>query len=513
MKTNYSKWLSSISPQTFKIAASCGAILASSAMIATAETTGPITDNEITNAIESAMLFETSVPNHLIDITVTKGVATLNGTVTNLLARERAIKSAKAVRGVRAVVDELKLDLPEVPDETVKQNVRNALVLDAATDAYEVAVEVNDGKVTLAGAVESWHEKKLVTHVVKSARGVREIDNQIEVDLFLEREDPEMAAEVRRLFEIDVILRSLLIDVSVTDDVVYLEGTVGSIAERERAVDAAWVRGVKNVDAQKLNVDSWADSNLRKNELPALKDDEKIKAAVLDAFAYDPRVFSFNPDVTVDNGVVTLAGTVDNLKAKRAAERDAMNTVGVWRVQNFLKVRTPEPISDDTIISDLKTALALNTTTESYEIDVEVEDGIATLKGTVDSYLEKNEATDIASRTNGVIVVRNKLEVEYPEMSYYSYTYDPLWNVSVYYGYNTLGEPTWPAVSDAEIIEEIEDEFFWSPFVDSDDINIAAKFGEITLTGNVEDYNEFRAATENAYEGGAKDVINKLTVK
>jgi hypothetical protein len=47
--------------------------------------------------------------------------------------------------------------------------------------------------------------------------------------------------------------------------------------------------------------------------------------------------------------VVTLTGTVDNLKAKRAAEQDAKNTVGVWRVTDLLKVigRVGEFLVDD----------------------------------------------------------------------------------------------------------------------------------------------------------------------
>jgi len=49
--------------------------------------------------------------------------------------------------------------------------------------------------------------------------------------------------------------------------------------------------------------------------------------------------------------------------------------------------------------------------------------------------------------------------------------------------------------------------------VDGDDINIIADKGEVTLTGTVDDYSEYRSATENAYEGGALKVINKLEIK
>jgi hypothetical protein len=75
----------------------------------------------------------------------------------------------------------------------------------------------------------------------------------------------------------------------------------------------------------------------------AVKGDPQIKQAVHDAFVYDPRVDSFNPNVDVDNRIVTLSGVVDNLKAKRAAEQDAKNTWGVWRVKNLLTTRPVAP--------------------------------------------------------------------------------------------------------------------------------------------------------------------------
>lgn len=442
MKTHGNTSLKKFRCNPTNLAKSCGALVASSLIFASsAPARQSVPDEQISNALESALLFETSVPSYLIDVSVTDGIATLGGTVSNVLAKERAVKAAKSIRGVRSVIDEI----------------------------------------------------------------IHRYDT--------ERPDSEIATEVRRAFEIDILLRPWLIDVEVNDNIVELRGTVGSAAEKDRAKTVAWVKGVKEVNAEKLEVDSWASSENLKKELPAIKDDERIKQAVLDTFTYDPRVFSFNPEVSVSNGVVTLTGIVDNLKAKQAAERDARNTVGVWRVKNLLKVRTPEPIADETIETNLETALAFNGATESHEIGVEVENGIATLSGTVDSFLERNEAADVASRTNGVIIVRNNLDVDYPELTYYSYSSDPLWSTPAYYGYNKEGEPTWPTVSDAEIIEEIEDQFFWSPFVDGEGINIFVDRGEATLTGTVDDYSEYRDATENAYEGGAKAVINKLDIE
>lgn len=489
----------------------CGALLITGAL--GAKKTEKPDDKRISNAIESSLLFESSVPSYLVDVEVADGIAILSGTVDNLLAEKRAIRVAKAIRGVRSVIDKLDVDIPSVDDQKLAKDVSNALLLDPATESYEIDVEADEGVVTLSGTVDSWQEKQLALHIAKGVRGVKDIVNDMVHSYDQDRPDSEITAEVRRAMDIDVILRGLIVHAEAKDGEVILSGNVGSVAEKDRAISKAWVTGVSKVNADDLTVNAWAGNDMKKKQLPVLKSDEEIRKAVEDALVYDPRVFSFNPDVTVDLGNVTLSGTVSNLKAKQAAERDARNTVGVWSVTNLLKVRTPKPISDAKILRNLDTALALNAITESYEIDAEIQNGVVTLDGTVDSYMEKFEAEDVANRTNGVLLVRNNLTVDYPDLTYYSYSYDPNWSMSPYYGYNTLGETTWPEASDAEIIRDIEDEFFWSPFVDGDDIDIAAKYGVVTLTGKVEDSGEYRAATENAFEGGAKEVINNLTLK
>jgi len=57
-----------------------------------------------------------------------------------------------------------------------------------------------------------------------------------------------------------------------------------------------------------------------------------------------------------------------------------------------------------------------------------------------------------------------------------------------------------------------EDEFFWSPFVDGDDITVQMEDGVAELTGTVDTWSEREAAEENARQGGAVIVDNDLLV-
>ena len=65
---------------------------------------------------------------------------------------------------------------------------------------------------------------------------------------------------------------------------------------------------------------------------------------------------------------------------------------------------------------------------------------------------------------------------------------------------------------DRELREDIRDELAYSPFVDEERVRVKVRRGVATLTGTVEDRSAMVAAVENAYEGGARKVINKLRV-
>ena len=67
-------------------------------------------------------------------------------------------------------------------------------------------------------------------------------------------------------------------------------------------------------------------------------------------------------------------------------------------------------------------------------------------------------------------------------------------------------------ISDAEIKKDVEHEFFWNPFVDSEDITVNVKDGEVMLTGTVRSIFEADKAVVNAFEGGAKTVRARLNL-
>jgi osmotically-inducible protein OsmY len=216
-----------------------------------------------------------------------------------------------------------------------------------------------------------------------------------------------------------------------------------------------------------------------------LKSDAQIRQAVSDALLFDPRVLSFNPDVQVDEGVVTLSGTVDNLEASRAAEDDARNTVGVALVRNHLRVRPTNDVADDELTLRVERAVRRDPFVDRFDVGVTTFDGEVSLAGEVDTWYDRARAEAVASGVEGVVAVHNNLRVSrQPEF-----------------------------VADQALEEEIEDELFWSPFVDSSEVNVTVVDGVATLTGTVDTWADRSWAAHNAREAGATSVHNDLIVR
>lgn len=473
-----------------------------------------LSDRGVQHAVEDRIYFDSAVPHDRIDVSAVDGIVTLQGTTNSILAKERAARLAETIKGVRAVVNRITVKPTQEPSaKELTQDVERALQSDAATDSYKLTAKADDqGQVTLSGTVDSWQSSQLAKQVAMSVRGVTGVTNNIAVNFNNDRPDKEIQPEIEKTLAWDALVDSTLIGVQVKDGKVKLTGTVGSAAERRRALADAWVAGVTDVDTEGLDIADWARHREQRSAKPVVRDENELRQAINDANLYDPRVSSFNVTPSLSGSTVTLRGEVDNLKAKRAAAQNARNTVGVQYVINRLKVR-PTHYGTGTAgqaADAVRDALLRDPYVDRYKIDVSVIDGTAYLSGRVDSYFEKAQAEDDAARINGVTEVSNALTVTNVSqpLTYDPYVYD--WYLHDYDWYDYT--PNYTAKPDRDIKAAIESELWWSPFVDSDEVNVAVSNGVATLTGTVDSYSERRAAESNALEGGAVGVYNDLVV-
>lgn len=146
-------------------------------------------------------------------------------------------------------------------------------------------------------------------------------------------------------------------------------------------------------------------------------DDGVVTAKVKTALIEDEATKARQIDVSVNRGVVELAGAVDTQAMKSRAGTLAQNVEGVSEVRNNLTVGTPSRsvgtvIDDATVTTRVKAALVANSVTKARQINVETRQGVVQLNGFVDSQMEANEAVKEARAVPGVAEVRNDLEIK-----------------------------------------------------------------------------------------------------
>lgn len=469
-------------------------------------------DQAIADHINRELATDQGVAAHRIEVRVTDGVVTMRGMVNNILAKRRAVRIARAVRGVRSVINNITVSPSMRSDKQVRKDVEAALVMGPAAESWEIEVAVDDGAVTLRGTVDSWAERRLAAKIVRGVRGVQAVENKLTIQFEEDRTDAEIKREIAAALEWDVHVDDALIEVAVEDGAVTLSGVVGSAAEKNQAVTDAYVAGVQSVEAGELAVKPWAADDRLRGDKFVDRSDEAIAEAVSDALLYDPRVAGFKVDVAVENGVATLRGTVGTLFAKRVATRDARNTVGVWRVKNYLKVRGEQPPTDEQIRSNVVDAIQRDPYVQRDDVSVSVIGGEVYLAGEVDTYFQKTQADDIASQVPGVVEVNNNLLVAdaWTPPTPSPYVDEHVWLPGA--GRYVLPEGFDPAKSDWAIAQDIRDELWWSPFVDAEQITVSVDDGVARLTGKVETWDERQAAATNAFEGGAVEVDNDLQI-
>jgi osmotically-inducible protein OsmY len=168
-------------------------------------------------------------------------------------------------------------------------------------------------------------------------------------------------------------------------------------------------------------------------------------------------------------------------------------------------VVTPEKVTDMGNVADqVKMAIERHPLYQDYDIQVKsMDEGFITLEGEVSCQYEMKQAADIAAEIPGVIEITNEIEVTDGICLPYAMTPD---------------QPELPVIkravtkSDREIKEDIIYQYYWSPFVDKNQVMIDVEDGKATLTGTVNTILEMEKAVKNAYEGGAHQVDNQLKV-
>jgi osmotically-inducible protein OsmY len=125
-----------------------------------------------------------------------------------------------------------------------------------------------------------------------------------------------------------------------------------------------------------------------------MKTDSELRAAVLSELQWDTSIRGEDIAVSVQDEVVTLAGTVDNYAKRYAAERAVERVKGTWAIVNRVAVKLPGGLvrTDVEIARAALNALSWHVQVPEERIRVKVSDGWLTLEGEVDRQYEKQAA-------------------------------------------------------------------------------------------------------------------------
>lgn len=216
------------------------------------------TDLRLRTFVVRALDWDPDVDASALGVSAKNGIVTLTGFVDSYREKLGAERVAKRVRGVRAVANDIIVrGIVDRTDADIAADAVAALKLQT-TVADKVQIAVHQGHVTLTGRVEWLTQREAAAAAIHHVPGVRAIMNYIEVSPKPALRDlhKRIVAALHRNADLD----ARNIRVTVADDVVTLNGTVGTWLQREAAEHgAASAPGIRRVDNQVVVVPSGID--------------------------------------------------------------------------------------------------------------------------------------------------------------------------------------------------------------------------------------------------------------
>jgi osmotically-inducible protein OsmY len=210
-----------------------------------------VTNEELQKNIYAELKWDPSVNASDIGVTVKdRGVVTLSGTVPYYADKWAAEQATTRVVGVKVVAEEIEVKLSkshELDDTELGESIARALAFNILVPK-QVKAKIENGWVTLRGAVNWDYEKRNAEESIKKIAGVRGIANLISLRPSVKPQDVriKIKSALERMADIDADN----ISIKTYGGKVTLSGRVHSYNESEEARSAAWrtpgVISVKN---------------------------------------------------------------------------------------------------------------------------------------------------------------------------------------------------------------------------------------------------------------------------
>lgn len=209
-------------------------------------------DHKLQAAVQSRLDLDPSINSSHIGVAAREGIVTISGHVGTLLERSAAERAAGQVRGVRAVINELSVELAGISrtsDEQIAERAYARLASNVSVPLDRLHLAVKDGTITLHGDVDWPFQLQAAIDDLELLEGVREIrsDAQIRPPVRADQVQEKIKQALARVAPLD----AERIDVTANGSQVTLSGEVTSWHEKGLAESTAWcVPGVSQVTNQ-----------------------------------------------------------------------------------------------------------------------------------------------------------------------------------------------------------------------------------------------------------------------
>jgi len=207
-------------------------------------------DIDIRTDVQNELQWDPSVDARGIGVAVQEGVVALFGEVPHYADKYSAEKATKRVGGVRAIANDITVNIPasgQCSDAAIATAALNALKWNASLSRCAIGVVVSQGRVTLSGHVDHGYQANAAEAAVRYLLGVTGIINNITIKTTAKLVD--VKRRIEDAFQRQARLDAKDIDIKLDDNKVILRGHVSSWREKDDAARAAWAApGVAKVE-------------------------------------------------------------------------------------------------------------------------------------------------------------------------------------------------------------------------------------------------------------------------
>jgi osmotically-inducible protein OsmY len=198
-------------------------------------------DIQLRTDVLEALAFEPSLDASRVGVMVENGIVTLTGEVRSYPERWTAERIVSRVQGVRGIVEEIVVNLPEHhtrSDIDIAEAALQALRWDVNVPHDALQIKVEHGWITLTGEVKWNFQRTHAASAVRNLTGVKGVSNLIA--LTSEADAVDVQARIENALQRAARLRAEQLSVETDGGTVTLRGTVATLAEREEAEQTAW---------------------------------------------------------------------------------------------------------------------------------------------------------------------------------------------------------------------------------------------------------------------------------